>query len=159
MRMVFPHHTPGRFINELASDMNAIMGTILREESTESSLTPPMDIEETEAGYQLSLDVPGVNPDDIQIELEDGHVSVSGERHGPAESEDVTWRRIERSFGPFQRKFRLPKLVDQERIEANYEHGVLTVLLPKVQKTPAKRIVVAHSGPQSADTTDDSASS
>lgn len=146
MRMVLPHHMSGRFINELASDMNELVGTILGEQPTKASFVPAMDVEETESGYQLSLDVPGVDPDNIHIELEDGHVTIHGERHAGTESDQVTWRRVERSFGEFRRKFRLPEVVDQERIEANYENGVLTVGLPKIEKQAAKRIVVAHSG-------------
>ena len=159
MRMLFPHHAPGRVINELASDMNALVGTIFGEESTDSAFVPAMDIEETEAGYELRVDVPGVDPNEIQIDLEDGYVTISGERQSAEESEGVTWRRVERSFGSFHRKFRLPKIVDQERIEASYDHGVLTVLLPKVEKKAAKRIVISQSGAKAADATDGSASS
>lgn len=146
MRMVFPPHVPGRFINELASDVNTLVGSILGEEPALAGFTPAMDIEETEAGYKLTLDVPGINPDNINIEIEDGHVTIHGERHAADESDDVTWRRTERVFGEFRRKFRLPKIVDQERIEADYENGVLTVMLPKIEKKPAKRVVVSHGG-------------
>ncbi len=151
MRMVLPHHMPGRLFNELASDMNALVGSILGDEPVASSFLPAMDALETETAYKLSLDVPGVNPDDISIEIEDGHVLIDGERTPVEAAEEVTWRSGERRFGDFRRKFRLPKLVDQERIEANYENGVLTVTLPKFEKKAAKKIVVTHSGAKSAD--------
>lgn len=150
MRMVFPQHVPGRFINELASDMNALFGTIIGEEAAASTFSAPMDITETETGYTLVLDVPGVSPDQIQIELEDGRVTIHGQRPSPADADEPTWRRVERTFGEFTRKFRLPKVVDQERIEAEYDNGVLTVQLPKLEKKAAKQIVINHSGEKSS---------
>ena len=114
-------------------------GSILGEQPTKSSFVPAMDVEETEGGYTLSVDVPGVNPDEIDIEVEDGHVTIHGERHCRVLNRTrSTWRRVERSFGEFRRKFRLPEVVDQERIEAHYENGVLTIGLPKIEKQAAK---------------------
>jgi HSP20 family protein len=156
--MVLPHHMPGRFINDLASDMNALVGTIFGEEPSDSGFVPAMDIEETESGFKLSIDVPGVNPDDISIEVEDGYLTIQGERHIAEKSDEVSWRRVERSHGEFLRRFRLPKGVDQERIEADHVHGVLNINLPKVEKKAAKRILIGHSGSEpTADSTESEA--
>ena len=146
MRMVFPHHVSGRFINEIASDMNALVESIFGEESKKptASFVPTMDIEETEKVFELSLDLPGVNPDDIEIEVENDHVSIRGTRIAKEVNEDVKRKRVERSFGEFHRQFQLPEEVDQEAIVAGYEHGVLTIRLPKTEKKGAKKIVISQ---------------
>ncbi len=141
MRMVLPNHMPTRFINELASDMNALVGSILGEDAATSGFAPAMDIEETETHYQLTLDVPGVKPDDINITLEDDQVVIHGTRHAEAGAENAS-RRRERSCGEFRRSVRLPEAVDQDGIEASYELGVLTIGLPKIQKQAARKIVI-----------------
>jgi HSP20 family protein len=133
---------PTRFINELASDMNALVGSILSEDSASSGFTPAMDIEETETGYELTVDVPGVKPADINIALEDDQVIVSGTRHAKADGDEQANRRSERSWGEFRRSVRLPEAVDQDRIEASYELGVLTIQLPKIPKKVPRKIVI-----------------
>lgn len=148
MRMVFPHNIPTRFFDELASDMNELVGNILGEGANKTSgeshgFSPLMDVEELEASYELSLDLPGVRFDDMQIEMEEGFLKIHGTRHGKAKTEE-TRRRVERTFGDFSRKFRLPKDVDVNAIGADYEDGVLTIVLPKMEKKEPTKIVINH---------------
>ena len=73
------------------------------------------------------MDLPGLQPSDVNVTFEDGMLSISGKREFSAEDRGETWHRIERSFGTFARSLRLPQTADTERIEATFEKGVLTV--------------------------------
>lgn len=99
---------------------------------------PAVDIEENDNGYYLSFDVPGVAREDIHLELKDGMIKVWGER----KKEIKQGKYSEKSYGRFERAFSLPEVADSENIEANFQDGVLNVLVPKKQVTQAKRIEV-----------------
>lgn len=148
MRMVFPTAT-GRLINDLATDMNTFVESVLGEEGSGKApnYSPLMDIEETSEGYEFAFDLPGVKPDDIHVDLEEDRLTIHGTRFNAKEEK----RRIERTFGEFRRVLRLPETVDKDRIGADYEHGVLTVTLPKAAKKGATRIVVSQAGQPSAE--------
>ena len=150
MRMVFPN-TPGRLLDELSTDVNAFFESILGEEGpSKSDFSPLIDFEDRDGVYELSIDLPGVEPDQIHVDVEDDYVAIHGTRAPKAEPTPESRRRIERTFGSFRRVVRLPKLVDKDAIEAKYEHGVLTVTLPKAAKS-ARRVVVEHKGSASVD--------
>jgi len=146
MRMIVPHNT-GRLLNELSSDINAFFETMLGEEAGETRLAfaPKMDFEERDDAFVLAIDLPGVHPDDVQIDASEDQLVIHGTRHQEKTEGDETRRRIERSFGDFRRSIRLPKNVDRDAIAAGYEHGVLTVTLPKVAKSGPRRIVISRS--------------
>ena len=99
------------------------------------------DIKENADGYLLQLDVPGVALDQINIELENDFIKVSGERVSRFKSDNNN--RLERNFGKFTRKFRLPKAVDREAIEAKLDQGVLEVFIPKAEELKPKKIKVS----------------
>jgi len=148
MRMVFPPHATGRFINELTSDMNALVDSFFNDghESAPrraASVTPRMDVWESDQCLTLSLDLPGIDPDQLQIELNADAITIGGSRdqasNGPGE---FTRRRIERSFGEFRRVVPLPKGVDQEAVQADYTDGVLTVVLPKAVPAEARKVAI-----------------
>ena len=150
MRMVFPPHATGRFINELTSDMNAIVESLFGEDETSSnqngvSYTPRMDVFETEHQFELHLDLPGVNPDDIAIDLNDDTVTIHGRRQRETvDSFEGDKRRFERVFGEFRRTVQLPKLVDKDAVEADYTDGVLTVTIPKAAPVQAKKVTISR---------------
>ena len=143
MRMVFPHST-GRLIN----DMNALVESIFNDEQESKPVgyAPEMDITETEESYEFSLDLPGVHPDDIHVDLDDDRMRIHGTRHDSKADSKVGKRRIERSYGEFRRVVLLPKTVDREGIAADYDQGVLTITLPKAAQAGARRINVSHAG-------------
>ena len=150
MRMVFPS-TSGRWLDELSTDMNAFFESILGEQSpTKSDFSPSMDFEDRAGAYELSIDLPGVEPDQIHVDVEDDSVAIHGAREPKAAPNADGRYHIERTFGSFRRVVRLPKLVDKDAIVAKYEHGVLTVTLPKAAKS-ARRVVVAHEKSASVD--------
>jgi HSP20 family protein len=111
-----------------------------------AKLNPSCDVEETEAQYVFSFDLPGVSRDDVKIELHDGQLTVSGERKfaRPLEAES-TRHFTERYYGGFQRSFSLPAKVDANQVEAAYEDGVLTIIVPKSEAAKPKTIRIGES--------------
>ena len=156
MRMVFPPAT-GRLINDLATDMNAFMESILSDEPSQScsGFSPPLDIEETEKGFEISLDLPGIQVDDIHVDVDEDRVTIHGERQDLRDKSTGGKRRVERTFGKFRRVVELPEVIDRENIVAKYEDGVLVVKLPKATKAGSRRVVVSRGSKQeSADPSD-----
>lgn len=102
---------------------------------------PATDITEHETGYRVTLDLPGINPDAITIEVKDQKLQIKGGRElEQNESERVHYR--ERVFGEFNRSFRLPKDADETNINAKFEHGVLQVEIPKAEKAQPRKIAI-----------------
>lgn len=103
------------------------------------AFTPAVDIHETKEGYELLADLPGMKSEDVDLTVENGVLTVSGERKAEKTEEKEGYRRIERSYGSFRRSFTLPKGVDPESIQANVENGQLRILVPKpVAELPRK---------------------
>lgn len=99
---------------------------------------PAVDIIETAAGYELSFDVPGISPADVTVEVDQGVLRVQGQRQRP-ESENQKLRYKERTFGQFNRSFKLPEEADTAAITARYEKGVLVIAIArKVAANPRK---------------------
>jgi len=93
----------------------------------------------------ISLDLPGVRPEDVKINLENQILTIRGEKQQVEEKKEERWHRYERSYGSFERSFTLPSTVDPDRIEATTENGVLTVRLPKSEKARPKEIPIRTS--------------
>ncbi len=104
--------------------------------------TPAVDIKEEEAQFVLKADVPGVAPEDIDVTMENGLITIKGERKFEAEHGKNGYRRVERRHGTFYRRFSLPDYADAEKISAKCKNGVLEVTVPKQQKAQPKRIAV-----------------
>jgi HSP20 family protein len=98
---------------------------------TVRALVPATDITETEKAIELKVDLPGVNPEGIEVKLEANLLTLSAERKQETKEEKNGWVRQERSWGRFFRSFTLPETVEGTTPEATYKHGVLTVTLPK----------------------------
>jgi HSP20 family protein len=101
---------------------------------------PTVDIHESADGYHLSVDLPGVKPEQIEVTADKGVLSIRGTREAVHADKDL--KRSERFFGSFQREFSMPENADLERIEAKSNHGVLSVFVPKSAKVEPKRITV-----------------
>ncbi|HUQ92486.1 MAG TPA: Hsp20/alpha crystallin family protein [Bryobacteraceae bacterium] len=104
--------------------------------------TPPVDIFETENEVVLKADVPDVDMKDIQVELENGTLTLKGQRRFESEKKEKGYHRIERSYGSFARYFSVPDTVDPEKIAAEYKNGVLTVTLPKKEIAKPRTVKV-----------------
>jgi HSP20 family protein len=104
--------------------------------------TPAVDIKEEDSQFVLKADVPGVAAKDIDITMENGLITIKGERRFEGEHGSNGYRRVERRHGTFYRRFSLPDYADAERISAKCTNGVLEVTVPKQQKAQPKRITV-----------------
>jgi HSP20 family protein len=103
---------------------------------------PPVDIFEEPEAIRLVAEVPGVSPTDVKISLENNVLTIHGTKQQVAEERAERVYRYERTYGTFERSFTLPTTVDASAIKANYEHGVLTVTLPKVERAKPRQIEV-----------------
>ena len=103
---------------------------------------PAVDIVEEKARFVLRADVPGVAPDDIEISMDAGVLSVAGERHSDTASQEADRRRVERVSGRFFRRFSLPESADASGITAKSSNGILEVAIPKLPEVQARRIAV-----------------
>ena len=107
-----------------------------------SGWRPAVDIKEEKNCFLIVADVPGINPKDIEITMENGVLTVKGERHLDAEDSDENYKRVERMNGTLYRRFSLPDTADGERIEAKGSNGVLEITIPKHEKVLPRRIEV-----------------
>jgi HSP20 family protein len=103
---------------------------------------PALDVRESQDRFEVTLDLPGLEPGDVSVTFEDGMLSISGKREFSKEDSGDTWHRVERSFGTFARSIRLPQTADTERIEASFDKGVLTVFVPKSEQAKPRTIEV-----------------
>ncbi len=110
------------------------------------SWAPPVDILEDKDSVQIVAELPGIKPEEVKISLENSVLTISGEKRQVAEEKTEHVHRYERAYGVFERSFSVPSTVDAERIQAAYEHGVLTVRLPKVEKAKPRQIAVKIEG-------------
>ena len=105
---------------------------------------PQCEILDSEKSYGVSLDVPGLKKEDIEIEVKDNHLYVTGERKLETRTEKNNVLRNERRYGKFSRVFTLPPNVNADHIEARFEHGVLDIHIPKEEKAQAKKISILN---------------
>jgi HSP20 family protein len=107
------------------------------------SWAPAVDIYEQDGNIVLKAELPGVDSKDVDIRLENNVLTLSGERKLDTEVKRENYHRVERSYGSFTRSFTLPTVVDQEKIKADYQDGVLRVTLPKREEAKPKQISIA----------------
>ena len=111
----------------------------------QESWLPAVDVFDTQDAVVLKAELAGMNPDDIQIEVEDNVLTIKGERKFEEKVDEERYYRVERRFGTFQRSLALPQGVKADQIEAAYDEGILTVTVPKAEQEKPKRIEVqAH---------------
>ena len=141
-------YEPWSLINLLHRDLDQIAGRQygLADSSGDGSSVadwvPAVDIVEQKDRFVLRADVPGVKPGDIDVNMEKGVLSLSGERHQETTDESEGIRRVERVSGKFYRRFNLPETADAEEISARSADGILEVVIPKQPAIQARRITV-----------------
>ncbi|HXN83972.1 MAG TPA: Hsp20/alpha crystallin family protein [Myxococcales bacterium] len=118
------------------------------EEGLGAAWQPAVDVFEDADSVQLQVEVPGVDPKDIQIQVEGNTLTIRGERRLEKEDKRENYQRIERVYGAFSRTFTLPSIVDVEHISAEGKDGVLRVVLPKKAETKPRQIKVQAGAPQ-----------
>ncbi|EDY86124.1 heat shock protein Hsp20 [gamma proteobacterium HTCC5015] len=136
-------YQPYDLIQQLNGEMNRLFSASSSAEAQASQWRPAVDIRESDAGFAIVLDVPGVDPADIEITADDGELVIQGKREASESSETETFCKVERVSGTFYRRFRLPDTANAEAIAATSEHGVLTVSIPKQEKAQPRKIAVS----------------
>ena len=134
---------PGREVDTLQSEVNRIFDTFFGANETRSRRwVPAMDLVETDDHLVLRADLPGLKREDVEIELKDGVLTVSGERKAEQQDRSEGFYRVERAFGSFSRSLSLPKGTDAGRVTAEFEDGVLEVRIPKPEETKPVRVEI-----------------
>ena len=103
---------------------------------------PTTDFVEAENQFEVTVDLPGLKPEEVNVELRDGDLCISGKRDEEKEEKDKTYHRIERRHGEFRRVISMPSAIHEEGIEAKFEDGVLKVIVPKTEEAKPKHIEV-----------------
>lgn len=104
---------------------------------------PAVDIKEEVDKFVIHADIPGVKPEDIEVSMEAGVLTVKGEKESETKTEKEGYKRVERAFGSFYRRFSLPDTANGDAINAKCKHGVLEIIIPKRESVKPKRISVA----------------
>jgi HSP20 family protein len=136
---------PFRELSSLQTEMNRLFNAAFDTPTGNGGArrwTPAMDLVEGEDHFVLRADLPGMTQADVNIELEDNVLTVSGERKAEHESKGEGFYRVERSFGSFSRALTLPKGVDPEGVTASFTNGVLEVRVPKPEQRKPRKIAI-----------------
>ncbi|HET7541904.1 MAG TPA: HSP20 family small heat-shock protein [Polyangiaceae bacterium] len=134
-----------RLLDELACDLNDVMGRPIGGTLAARTFTPPLDIRGNEQELVFSLDVPGLKQSDLQINVEDRVLKIHGERKYPGNDNERAW--VGRGYGAFDASYVLPDYVDTEKVSAHLADGVLTIVAPKHERARPRRIAITGSAP------------
>lgn len=141
MKAVVPVWSSQSLNRSLFDDFDHFFGDFFQPQKVEG-FSPALSVQETDKHILLSFDIPGVGEKDIEVHIESGKLSVSGERKSESKENSKLYAFSERRFGKFKRSFDLPESVETENVEADYTHGVLKILLPKKEKEQPKKLDV-----------------
>lgn len=135
-------------VSQLQSEINRLFGNVNDGDSSSATAewSPAVDVREYADRFQLLFDVPGVDPKQVEITLDNGVLSVSGNRteeKAAQRAEQPQQQRLERRLGRFHRRFILPDTVDSEKVNASGRDGVLEIVIPKQPKAQPRRISVS----------------
>jgi len=106
------------------------------------AFAPRLNVAETEKEFEVTVDLPGLKPEEVNVELKENQLWISGERRYEHEEKDKTWHRVERSYGQFRRVIPLDARVNPEGVQAEYKDGVLRITIPKDEAAQPKKISV-----------------
>jgi HSP20 family protein len=139
---------PLRELASLQNEMNRLFGTVFDAPATGGNggtlrrWMPAMDLVETGDHFVLRADLPGLSEEDVNIEVEDNVLTVSGERKAEHETSEEGYHRVERAFGSFSRSLTLPEGVDAESVAASFDRGVLEITIPKPEQRKPRKISI-----------------
>jgi HSP20 family protein len=140
---------PARELNSIQNEMNRLFNTYFDAPLSNGGASgqrrwlPPMDLVETEDNFVLRADLPGLSEGDVNIELEDNVLTISGKRQSEHEERKEGVHRVERAYGSFSRSLTLPEGVNAEAIKANFDRGVLEVLIPKPEERKPRKVAIS----------------
>lgn len=142
---------PFRELEDMSNRLNRVFGRPLARLEPNSEMltmvdwTPSADISETDTAYLIKAEIPGVKKEDVKVTIENGMLTIQGERKMEKEEKDKKFHRIERSYGSFMRSFRVPEDADESSVKAEFKDGMLNVTLGKSAKAKPKAINVTVS--------------
>lgn len=139
MPVVTRTRSPLNEMNRLAREMDSLFGGI---SGSNDLWSPPVDVEETPDQLVLTAELPGMQHEDIDVELEDGVLTIQGEKKEEQKDENTQGLLYERRWGSFTRRFTLPRAVDANNITANFENGILTIRVPKAEEAKGRKIQI-----------------
>ncbi|MEJ2453842.1 MAG: Hsp20/alpha crystallin family protein [Candidatus Thiodiazotropha sp.] len=147
--MNITRYDPWRTMDDWRQEMDRVFHPLLQRDDDTSRVVggdwvPAVDIKDEANRYVIRADIPGVKPEDIEVTMENGVLTIRGERRFEETEEKENFKRIERSHGIFYRRFTLPENTDAEAIQATGKDGVLEVTIPKTAEKHSKRIEVTH---------------
>ncbi|MCU7809707.1 MAG: Hsp20/alpha crystallin family protein [Candidatus Thiodiazotropha sp. (ex Notomyrtea botanica)] len=147
--MNMTRYDPWHMMDNWQQEMDRVLHPLLQREDDTSRVVggdwvPAVDIKDEDSKYVIRADIPGVKPEDIEVTMENGVLTIRGERKFEETEEKENFKRVERSHGIFYRRFSLPDNTDAEAIEAQGQDGVLEVTIPKTAEKHSKKIEVAH---------------
>jgi HSP20 family protein len=141
--------TPWTGLTTLRKEMDQLFERFLEpvwpELPTAAPWQPKVDVTEDKDAVTVKAEVPGVEQDDLSVSLQDGVLTIKGEKEAEKEEKDKQYHRVERTYGAFVRALRLPAAVDSEKVAATFKNGVLTVVLPKAPEAKGTAIPVKAS--------------
>jgi len=132
-------------MDQLQREMNHLFDSKSRGQVFSAPSYPAINIWTNEDGQLITAEMPGVRPDDINIDVNADALSISGERKADDVSKDANYHRRERGYGAFSRTIQLPFIVDTNKVEANFKNGVLMINLPRAEADKPKKITVKSS--------------
>ena len=138
--MNITHYEPWGLLSQLQRELahnNAVEGS-----TATAEWAPAVDIKEEADKFVLHADIPGVKPEEMDINMEDGVLTIKGEKKTEAKTDEEGYKRIERTHGTFYRRFSLPDTANSDAISAQSKHGVLEIIIPKREAIQPKKIEV-----------------
>ena len=142
--MAITRYQPWGILNQLQRELEHVQeGDIVEGSTATAEWAPAVDIKEEDERFVLHADIPGVKPEEIDISMEDGVLTIQGEKKTEAKTEKEGYKRVERTYGSFYRRFSLPDTADADAISAKSKHGVLEIVIPKREAVLPKKISVA----------------
>ena len=141
--MSIMRYEPWSLLNQLQKELDSSYDDNSGEGSVSTAeWAPAVDIKEDDNQFVLLADIPGVKPEDIDVHMEAGVLTIKGEKESEYKTEKEGFKRVERSYGSFYRRFNLPDSADGEAIKAKSKHGVLEIVIPKRDAVKPKKINV-----------------
>lgn len=131
----------------LHNEMGRVFGDLFESQkdntnADDTSWTPSVDVSETETGFEIRAELPGVSDNDVNVSVTDNLLSIRGEKRQEEKSENENLHRVERVYGSFHRSFTLPRHVEAANIKAGFKDGVLTLNIPKVEEAKPTEISI-----------------
>jgi HSP20 family protein len=139
------HYEPWSLLKRFSRDLDQMFGQT-NEQSNSAIATcawvPAVDIKEETQQFVIEADIPGVEPKDIEISMENGVLTLKGDRQSITQNDSQNYKRVERTYGSFYRRFSLPDTADPEKVTASGKNGVLQITLPKRELAQPRKITV-----------------